>query len=353
VLDLPQIYTKPSGQDLLLTLDNLKSEPSTWQTSNTVADLKQPKLDSGKVKVRSQGLPSYLTKIISSPLTWIDDDAVKEAIWESAAQCLSERSGRSAMGSITRTFAIPLASPSEDDAAAATARKTAPEGGVPTLNIVLHEPALTADNVGFKTWASSHLLAQRMVSLKHSLPLLPDDAIVLELGAGTGLVGLAAAGILRRTVLLTDLPPIISNLERNIETNKSMLNAVGARAIAAVLDWTEPQGLDIGSINTSDGFLLVLAADTVYTSEQPVFLTQTIACHLRRDARARAVITVPQRDGFEAELKDFQTRMLAAGLHVVEDGEEFGYDDWASKHNDRNEGDLAKVKCYWSVWAWQ
>jgi predicted nicotinamide N-methyase len=331
----------------------LKSESSTWQSSNTFSDVKIPTPQSKKVKIRSQGVPSYLTKIISSPLTWIEDDAVKEVIWESAAQCLSERSGRSAMGSITRTFAIPLDNPSGDNAAAAADRKTPSAEAIPTLDIVLHEPALTADNVGFKTWASSHLLAQRMVTLKHSLPQLPDDATVLELGAGTGLVGLAAAAILRRTVLLTDLPSIISNLERNIESNKSVLDTAGVHALAAVLDWTEPQCLDVKSIATSDGFLLVLAADTVYTSEQPFLLTQTIAYHLRKDARARVVITVPQRDGFDAEVKDFHARMLAAGLYVVEDGEEIGYDDWVSKDYDRNGDDLAQVKCCWSVWAWR
>jgi predicted nicotinamide N-methyase len=257
------------------------------------------------------------------------------------------------MGSFTRTFTILLANSSGDEVAAGAARQMPPSEDIPTLNIVLHEPALTADNVGFKTWASSHLLAQRMVSLKHSLPQLPNDATVLELGAGTGLVGLAAAAILRRTVLLTDLLPIISNLERNIESNKPVLESAGVCASAAVLDWAEPQRLDIEGIDTSAGFLLILAADTVYTSEQPALLTQTIAYHLRQDAQARAVITVPRRDGFEAEVQDFHSRMLAAGLHVIEDGEEVGYDDWASKHNDCDEGDLAQVECHWSIWAWQ
>jgi predicted nicotinamide N-methyase len=353
VLDLPQLYTKPSGEALLLTLDNLKSGPPSWQPKGDGSDAEHPALPNGKIKVRSQGLPSYLTKIISSSLDWIEDNTIRELVWESAAKCLSERSGRTALGSITRSFSIPTNVPEAHGAAVAATFNPASAEASCALNIVLHEPALTADNVGFKTWASSHLLARRLVILKDMLPQLPTDSVVLELGAGTGLVGLAAAAILRRRVLLTDLPEIIPNLERNIESNKGMLDASGINARAAVLDWTEPNSLSTEEIDVSSGFLLILAADTVYTSEQPALLTQTIKHHLSHDVRARAVITIPQREGFDAEVQDFRARMLAAGLLIIAEGEESGYDDWGIAQSDGNEDGLAQVTCVWSIWAWQ
>ncbi|KAG9544668.1 hypothetical protein KCV01_g24754, partial [Aureobasidium melanogenum] len=92
VLDLPQIYTKPSSQQLLDTLSLLSLEPQSWDKTATQT----------KPKVRSNGLPQYLTRIVSSPLDWIEDDLEKEKIWDSASLRLSERSGRTGMGAISR-----------------------------------------------------------------------------------------------------------------------------------------------------------------------------------------------------------------------------------------------------------
>ena len=43
------------------------------------------------------GVPRYLTGIISSQLTWIDNEEMKERIWETVSTRLSERSGRTGM----------------------------------------------------------------------------------------------------------------------------------------------------------------------------------------------------------------------------------------------------------------
>ncbi|KAI4787160.1 hypothetical protein E4T44_13717, partial [Aureobasidium sp. EXF-8845] len=75
VLDLPQIYTKPPSQQLLDTLALLSLEPQSWDKSATQS----------KSKVRSNGVPQYLTRIVSSPLDWIEDDVEKEKIWDCAS----------------------------------------------------------------------------------------------------------------------------------------------------------------------------------------------------------------------------------------------------------------------------
>jgi hypothetical protein len=89
VLDLPQIYTKPSGTEILQTLDLLTIKPRSFGSS-----AHEP------VKGRAMdptGLTRYLTSIIASPLTWLDTDELREAIWDAAAARLSERSGRTGM----------------------------------------------------------------------------------------------------------------------------------------------------------------------------------------------------------------------------------------------------------------
>ena len=184
-------------------------------------------------------MPAYLTKIIGSWLTWIEDDEVKEQIWETAAQRLSERSGRTGMGDITRVFAIPITSHISTHIRGHDGRTVESGSNSDILRLNIHEPALSEDSLGLKTWAASFLLAKRLSDLDTVL-LVHDGEEILELGAGTGLVGLAAAVTFSCPVLLTDLPAIVPNLTRNVEANANEITTRGGSVRTAVLDWSNP-----------------------------------------------------------------------------------------------------------------
>ena len=88
-----------------------------------------------------------------------------------------------AMGEITRQW------PFNEDEASPTA-----------FELTIREPPLTGDSLGLKTWGSSYVLAQHLPHIgSTSLFRLFDESLgqppppVLELGSGTGLLGLAAA----------------------------------------------------------------------------------------------------------------------------------------------------------------
>lgn len=85
VFDLPQIYQKPSGTELVKALALLTLKPRTFGTTADV--VKGP-------AVQPEGVTRYLTSIISSSLSWLDTDELREAVWDGAAARLSERSGR-------------------------------------------------------------------------------------------------------------------------------------------------------------------------------------------------------------------------------------------------------------------
>ena len=85
VLDLPQLYQKPSGTDLVKALALLSLQPRTFGTTADV--VKGP-------AVQPAGVTRYLTSIIASQLAWLETDELREAIWDAAAARLSERSGR-------------------------------------------------------------------------------------------------------------------------------------------------------------------------------------------------------------------------------------------------------------------
>lgn len=212
--------------------------------------------------------------------------------------------------------------------------------GTYSIEVVLHEPSLTADNLGMKTWASSYLLAKRL-----SCIITLGRPRVLELGAGTGLVGIAAASIWGATVYLTDLPEIVPNLTRNVEVNEDIIRRDGGSATTGVLDWSIS---DDQEPSESQRYPIILAADPLYSSEHPKLLVQTIERWLRRSAEARVVIELPLRDAYKAEIAELKDRMLDIELQLQDSGEDVGYDDWQSK-----EGGLQEVRCWWSIWVWK
>lgn len=178
------------------------------------------------------------------------------------------------------------------------------------------------------------MLSKRLWQLP--LPNFAPGARVLELGSGTGLVGLAAAGTWDVPVLLTDLPEIVPNLRRNVDANRAILNG---EVDVAVLDWRD----NAGGREESEKFDVVLAADPIYSPEHPALIAGMMGVWMKKGPKARAVVEMPLRNGFEKEREGFKECMIAEGLVVMEQGVETGFDDWGN----------GKVQCWWSVWGWE
>ena len=236
------------------------------------------------------------------------------------------------MGAMSRTFRIPTtADPFE---------------------LSIHEPAFTGDELGLKTWAASYLLAKRL----STFDLIPSDTQqrlqVLELGSGTGLVGLAMAG-LGADVVLTDMASICPNLAHNEEKNRDVISQNGGKARTAILDWTIPTSCEPVQSSATENdqvipekFPLILAADSLYSPDHPRMLVDTINVWLSREDNAQVIVEFPYRNAYLPQIKDFRQRMLDIGLRIVEEGEETGYDDWGEDQDDD-----ALVTCWWACWT--
>lgn len=233
---------------------------------------------------------------------------------------------------------------------------TVPDLSGEELTLTLHEPSLTADNLGMKTWVSSYLLSQRLHSILDSTPpLVPSTATTpkidrtlraLELGSGTGLVGLAFAAIRGESasVHLTDLPVIVPNLAHNAALNVELLTKSNAQVTTGVLDWSvDPEPLP----TSEETYDLILAADPLYSPKHPKWLVDTIGHWLSRGLDARVVVEMPLRDAYLPQVQEFRQRMTNIGLAVVAEGEEIGYDDWETA-----DGGALAVRCWWSTWGW-
>jgi predicted nicotinamide N-methyase len=237
-----------------------------------------------------------------------------------------------------------------------------PKDDTNKFEISIYEPSLTGDSLGFKTWAASYLLSKRLHTMELPQSCDGQQLRILELGSGTGLVGMAAAAALGASVLLTDLPEIEGNLARNVLQNEAVITEHRGIAKTAILDWTNPNEIisSASSVSTTgsdiaafveakiDKFPAIVAADSIYSAEHPTMLIEAIKTWLAPGPNARVIVELPRRNGYSAEIQDFRNCMLLLGLHILDEGEETGYDDWGGSTED----ELQEVNCWWSVWSW-
>ena len=194
-----------------------------------------------------------------------------------------------------------------------------------TTTIRISEPNLTSENLGLETWASSHILASQLhhLSSKITFPsssnpsnLLP----VLELGAGTGLVGISAATLWSQDVVLTDLAPIVPGLEANIALNEPGLQEAKAVVKAGTLDWMQPTHLSISEEKQSQTAAhVILIADCIYSEEHPELLSNVALKWLTRDKQARLIIAYPLRVCYLDEIREMWSRLEEGGLEACEE----------------------------------
>ncbi|KAG5983824.1 hypothetical protein E4U55_007057 [Claviceps digitariae] len=336
-LDLPQTFQKPSFTVLLTTLQSLELSPPVWNHSRRRSEIiaEQESLASR----HKAEITRYISTIIKSPLHWIEDDEQKEVIWELASKRMSERCGRTAMGELIRSWPFDGVDGHEH------------------FELVIREPALTGDSLGFKTWGSSYVLARHLPRLRAtSLSTLFDESPVpretprvVELGSGTGLLGLAAAALWRVHVSLSDLPDIVDNLKSNVMRNRALIEQRGGGLSVGPLTWGgSKEEVDQELFGSHHHFKIVLVADPMYDDDHPALLASAISQQLALDTESRAVVMVPQRDATTVRLLDaFKQAMrhLDGPLSCIEEDELAGQDDWIE------DDEAGNVRCWLGIFS--
>lgn len=252
---------------------------------------------------------------------------------------ISHSHDASAMGEITRRW------PFEGD-------------GYAAFDLVVREPPLTGDNLGLKTWGSSYVLAQMLqtigeTSLSHLLERQDGQPrpTVLELGSGTGLLGLAAAAVWQTCVILSDLPEIMPNLSHNVGKNQAVILEHGGSVETGALTWGgEEHEIDLVLFTSKNSFKVIIVADPLYDDDHPALLAAAVDEQLSLDQGARAMIMVPQRDTATIKLLSaFREELNSKDipLDCLEETVVAGQDDWGGDEDEEG----AHVKCWLGIFG--
>ncbi|KAF5791363.1 putative lysine methyltransferase, S-adenosyl-L-methionine-dependent methyltransferase [Helianthus annuus] len=83
---------------------------------------------------------------------------------------------------------------------------------------------------------------------------------ILELGSGTGVVGIAASAILGADVTVTDLPHVLPNIKFNADVNASVVGPRGGGVHVAALSWGKVEEMEA----VGREYDLIIGSDVVY-----------------------------------------------------------------------------------------
>lgn len=323
---LPRLRTHPTPDLVFAALRRLDILYGRNDTLDVDASL-HDELDAARADPaeRSYAL-EWLMRFIESGMTWIENTNVRRTAVDHAARILAGSTHALEDGDLVRDFVFPMEEHGE------LPRALAAGGSKNSLQVSIRDASLppsdahsvqgaveAAAAVGVQTYASSIIMCDLLVRCpnawyKHFDGDLPTPFRVMELGAGTGIVGMVAAHVLSRmeakdaVVHLTDYhEDVMTNLRYNVEKHLSLPND-SVRVECMPLDWRAlydivcPQNASGTAVACTppapQSYSLLLVADPVYDPRHATWLVAAIMYLLAQpdtDPNARAHILLPVR----------------------------------------------------------
>ncbi|KAI7746576.1 hypothetical protein M8C21_005730 [Ambrosia artemisiifolia] len=140
---------------------------------------------------------------------------------------------------------------------------------------------------------------------------------ILELGSGTGVVGIAASAILGADVTVTDLPHVLPNIEFNADVNKNVVGTRGGGVHVAALSWGKVEEME----GVGREYDMVIGSDVVYHDHLYEPLIQTLKYLLLGDGDGERVFLMAHLRRWKKESGFFKKAKKWFKVDVVhEDG---------------------------------
>jgi predicted nicotinamide N-methyase len=140
---------------------------------------------------------------------------------------------------------------------------------------------LPSEGIAFQLWPAATTLVSLLDNHRINPTTSPLSTVftslnrpprILELGSGTGIVGIVAAATLGTNVTLTDLPHVVPNLKFNAEANADVVVSNGGAVTFAPLRWGHDADVDL----IEGEFDVVIASDVVYHDHRYDPLIETL-----------------------------------------------------------------------------
>ncbi|KAJ3385540.1 hypothetical protein HDU84_002190 [Entophlyctis sp. JEL0112] len=175
----------------------------------------------------------------------------------------------------------------------------------PRFQVSIRELSFQDASYGWQTWGAGVLMSF-LLSEREGIDLAGKS--VLELGCGTGIVGISAAlfGGAEKVTMTDYLPQILQNAEHNMQ-----LNGCNCAQVQK-LDWRE-----IDRLKNFGKFDVIIAADICYELEHATLVPPVCKELLRASQTARIYLMTTVRDGFTHEVEGMQLAMQKTGLNLV------------------------------------
>ena len=143
-------------------------------------------------------------------------------------------------------------------------------------------------DTGLVVWDAAIVLAKY---LEINTDMVRDKEVV-ELGSGTGAVGLCAGVLGAKQVILTDQEELVEFLSHNIELNTEVIHP-GGQVSAVALKWGSNTHIE-AVMNMVTKVDLILVSDCVFYEESLDDLVETM--QLLSDKQTRILLTYEERD---------------------------------------------------------
>lgn len=184
---------------------------------------------------------------------------------------------------------------------------------------VQHGITSSLRSVGLQVWKAALLLTDFVLHKSFTSSEF-DGVTAIEIGAGTGLVGLAHARVAKRIFITDRGTDILDNCLANVRLNSSMLKFDETKVYVRELDWkmswpppvstcdpSDPSSRYLWStseIEEAEKATMLFAADVIYSDDLTDLFFDTVKKLMSRGAKKVLYLTLEKRYNFSLDELD-------------------------------------------------